>query len=117
MGLGAVGGFTRLTLQFQAPGEIPVGDPGLQGLQLLGSVLQEVGDVGLDEAKTAGKGLRAGEGDVTTASPPASPQVKGEAWVSWRVWTLAPPGCEQPGPVRPGSGGSPDLGPPPSPCC
>ena len=90
---GAVGGFTRLTLQFQAPGEIPVGDPGLQGLQLLVSVLQEVGDVGLDEAKTAGKGLGAGEGDVTTASPPASPQVKGEAWVSWRVWTLATPGC------------------------
>ena len=93
MGYGALGTFTRLTLQLQAPGEIPAGDPGLQGHQLLGSVLQEVGDVGLDEAKTAGEGLGAGEGDVTTASPPASPQVKGKAWVSQRVWSLAPPGC------------------------
>lgn len=42
-------------------GKFRLGDPGLQGLQLLGSVLQEVGDVGLDEAKTAGEGLRAGE--------------------------------------------------------
>lgn len=89
----ALGAFTRLTLQLQATGEIPAGDPGLQGHQLLGSVLQEVGDVGLDEAKTAGEGLGAGEGDVTTASPPASPQVKGEAWVSQSICTPAPPGC------------------------
>lgn len=93
MGYGVLGTFTRLTLQLQAPGEIPPGDPGLQGHQLLGSVLQEVGDVGLDEAKTAGEGLGAGEGDVTTASPLASPQVKGKPWVSQRVWSLAPPGC------------------------
>lgn len=75
-GSGELGGFTGLTLQLQAPGEIPTGDPGLQGQQLLGGVLQEVGDVGLDEAKTAGEGLGAGEGDVTTALPP-SPQAKG----------------------------------------
>ena len=34
-----------------------------------------MGDVGLDESKTAGEGLGAGEGDVTTASPSA--QAKG----------------------------------------
>lgn len=76
-GAGALGAFTRLTLQLQAPGVIPACDQGLQGHQLLGGVLQEVGDVGLDEAKTAGEGLGAGEGDVTTASPPPSPQAKG----------------------------------------
>lgn len=71
-GLGGLGAFTRLTLQLQAPREIPAGDPGLQGHQLLGGVLQEVGDVGLDEAKTAREGLGAGEGDVTTESPPCN---------------------------------------------
>lgn len=69
MGEWGLGGFTGLTLQLQAPREIPAGDPGLQGQQLLGGVLQEVGDVGLDEAKTAGEGLGAGEGDVTTPLP------------------------------------------------
>lgn len=64
-----LGAFTRLALQLQAPREIPSGDPGLQGHQLLGGVLQEVGDVGLDEAKTAREGLAAGEADVTTGSP------------------------------------------------
>lgn len=75
------GAFTGLTLQLQAPGEIPAGDPGLQGGQLLGGVLQEVGDVGLDEAKTAGEGLGAGEGDVTRASPPLSAQAR--AFPAW----------------------------------
>lgn len=75
--LGGLGAFTRLTPQLQAAGEIPAGDPGLQGHQLLGDVLQEVGDVGLDVAKTAGDGLGAGEGDVTTASVLASPEAKG----------------------------------------
>lgn len=75
-GLGGLGAFTRLTLQLQAPREIPAGDPGLQGHQLLGGVLQEVGDVGLDEAKTAREGLAAGEGDVTTESAPAPPQAR-----------------------------------------
>lgn len=74
---GALGAFTRLTPQLQAPREIPAGDPGLQGGQVLGGVLQEVGDVGLDEVKTAGEGLGAGEGDVTRASPPQSAQAKG----------------------------------------
>lgn len=64
---GQQGGGVRLTLQLQALGEIPAGDPGLQGQQLLRGVLQEVGDVGLDEAETAGEGLEAGEGDVTIA--------------------------------------------------
>lgn len=75
--LGGLGAFTRLTPQLQAAREIPAGDPGLQGHQLLGGVLQEVGDVGLDVAKTAGDGLGAGEGDVTTASLLASSQAEG----------------------------------------
>lgn len=100
------GAFTRLTLQLQTPREIPAGDPGFQGCQLLGGVLQEVGDVGLDEAKTAGEGLGAGEGDVTRASPPQSAQAKGlpclamptrgpplEAWVTEGVRTTVPQGC------------------------
>lgn len=99
MGEWGLGGFTGLTLQLQAPREIPAGDPGLQGQQLLGGVLQEVGDVGLDEAKTAGEGLGAGEGDVTTPLP-LSPQAKGlpcPATPSHR----AQPGLDLRGGVRP----------------
>lgn len=99
-GRGGLGAFTRLTLQLQAPREIPAGDPGLQGHQLLGGVLQEVGDVGLDEAKTAREGLGAGEGDVTTESAPATPQAQ-------QFPCPATPGNprqpQQPGPGRPGS--------------
>lgn len=52
--LGSGAAVTRLALHLQAPREILAGlpDTGLQSEQLCAGVLQEVGDVGLDEPKT-----------------------------------------------------------------
>jgi hypothetical protein len=54
MVLGSGATVTRLALHLQAPREILAGlpDTGLQSKQLCAGVLQEVGDVGLDESQT-----------------------------------------------------------------
>lgn len=62
--LGSGAAVTRLALHLQAPREILAGLPHtrLQSQQLCAGVLQEVGDVGLDEAKALWERLGAGRG-------------------------------------------------------